>query len=77
MAPAAKATVARIALLVPVGVDVAGWNQNEQAIIVVYIEKVEGKKAILSVNLKSRKGGKTLPTAEDHIPADKRRENKT
>ena len=48
MAPTAKQRVARVARDVPVGVVVAGWNQNDEASMVVYMAKLDGRKAVIS-----------------------------
>lgn len=72
MAPTAKHKVALVARCTPVGVEVAGWNQNEAASIVVYIENVEGKKATISPRPSANS-----PVPELHIPADSNKENKT
>jgi hypothetical protein len=45
IAPKAKKNVARNARFIPLGVDVAGWNQYEHASIVVYIANDEGRNA--------------------------------
>lgn len=48
IAPAAKQMVAFVARRTPVAVDVAGWNQAAHASIVVYMAKLDGRKAGVS-----------------------------
>jgi len=53
IAPAAKQIVALVARRTPVGVDVAGWNQAAQASIVVYMAKLDGRKAVHELSIQS------------------------
>lgn len=80
IAPAAIHRIALVARWVPVGVEVAGWNQNDAASMVVYMAKLEGKKAGISKDRSVKHVSKCRsdsPTPALHIPADKSSENKT